>query len=253
MQTVLFRFHSGYDICLQNLMQLRRLNGDIAIYGLYGGQDKISQMPRALKEQFHTISQPFDDPFYCWKNADLTVRKWYQQVGHKISFKHLYLQEWDLLLFDSLKNVFGKLKANANYTSIHSTYKQARRTKWDWVTDNKQSQLCKIKTEIAQQVRTVNNNVSFGVMPGAIFCRNFLDQFSTVYPSSYLNDEVRLSYWSQAFKVPLLDNGLWTDTHNLIDCDGKSLSIKSITNAVLNGAKAVHSVRSLLPDNILAK
>ena len=100
---VLFRFHAHYELTHHNLKILRSFTPDAVFVGLYGGNN-LDSIPQYLKNDLDSIYRiPSDDPHWKWKNADLCVRQWFKDEGHKLSFGHLHLAEWDMLTLLDLK------------------------------------------------------------------------------------------------------------------------------------------------------
>lgn len=80
---ILFRFHRAYDVCLQNLIALKKLNPGCKIHGMYGGNDTLKSLPKELVREFTSLWRiPFDDRHYKWMNGDLCVRWWYKEKGN---------------------------------------------------------------------------------------------------------------------------------------------------------------------------
>lgn len=83
-QAIHFRFHKEFDVCLQNLNLLRRMNPDVPIHGMYGGFGGVQSLPQELIAKCDTMwALPFEDPLYNWMNGDLCTRWWFKDFGHR--------------------------------------------------------------------------------------------------------------------------------------------------------------------------
>lgn len=229
----LFRFHKSYDICLQTLRLMKKMNPDLAIYGLYGGNDDLEAIPYQLSSLMESIWKiPLDDPHYKWLNGDLCVRWWFKEYGHKLAFDHVILTEWDMIFIRPMETVLPPLEKDKNYGSIFGDYQCAKSFDWHWLFDGhyayETEELLKVlaKDSLYADLKKLN----FAVMGGAIFCRRFLERFSAMPVPSYSNDELRFCVYSAAFGIPLLDNGFYSkknrftaDTDKYTQYDGKTL------------------------------
>lgn len=249
---IVFRYHKEYDVCVQNLINLRKLNPTIAIDGLFGGDERAAALiPNDLLDLLNTNWViPFDDPYYKWKNGDLCTREWYKQFGKNLSFTHITLIEWDLHTFKPLTQIYPPLVTGYNYASIFGDYHYARKINWDWIKETsyefQQFQSSLQKSDLPFNIETL----SFGIMGGAVLCREFLDKYTEIPIPSYCNDELRFSVYSQAFGIPLRDNGLYLNPKNLFDADNKIFGMEDYNIVKENGGDMMHPLRFVIQNDL---
>ncbi|MCB1558969.1 MAG: hypothetical protein KDJ50_08630 [Alphaproteobacteria bacterium] len=245
---ILFRFHKNYEVCIQNLTIIKSLNPDIKIDGLYGGEDKIEDIPNSLKSLFDTLwTIPLDDPYYKWKNADLCVRWWYKEQGKALDFSHIIIWEWDLLALKPFEEIYPILKPDHNYATIFGDYKYAKEIDWHWISQTYFYDLECMEDSFKKKGYKFNlETLSFGLMGGTVLCRKFLENYIREHVSSYSNDELRLSVYSQAYHIPFLDNGIRSTPNNLLDANGKLFGEKEINEVLKDGGKVIHPIRELI-------
>ena len=250
---ILFRYHAHYDVCLQNIAAMRRLNPDIPIHGLYGGTDALDNIPTALTNQFASNwIIPFDDAYYKWKNGDLCARWWFKDHGKDIPFDHAYFLEWDQLFFKSLPAVYGPLEKGANYGTIFGDFEHIKKTRWYWMREQYGYQTDQLIEHLAQKGMPVDmTQLSFSIMGGAVFCREFLERYSADPVPSYSNDEVRLSFYSAAFGIPFKDNGIKRKAnkgHNIYVANNEVLTEKDVDHVIAQDGDIIHPLRIIILD-----
>jgi hypothetical protein len=137
-------------------------------------------------------------PFWKWRNGDLAIRLWYRDVGSSISFDMLHLIEWDLLLFDSLDNIYRGIPENSiGVASLLSVDEVGK----DWVWTNKEP----YKKEFTDLVSFVSSVYGVEMIPYAIqgpgLCmpRKFIEMYCTADIPEWCNDEIRIPVFSLVF------------------------------------------------------
>ncbi|MEZ0224586.1 MAG: hypothetical protein ACAH83_08540 [Alphaproteobacteria bacterium] len=244
---ILFRFHHNEQVCCQNLHILRLLNPDVAIDGMYGGPGAPPQAVVDLLDNCWTI--PLEDPHYKWKNGDLCVRWWFKQEGHKHSFSHLSLIEWDLLLLKSLAGIFGTFDANTNYASLFGDTAEAKRINWYWIREQFGYEIGRTLHHLNESGKPVDfDKLEFGIMGGCVFSRKFLEMFAAGEIRSHSNDEARFSVYSAAYGIPLKDNGLLRDPRNRFNADNQEYGESDLDAVISAGGKVIHPLRIVIPD-----
>lgn len=246
---ILFRFHRDYEICRQNLALFKAFNPDCSVHGLYGGHDALEALPTELTELFTSCWKiPLDDPLYKWKNGDLCVRWWYKEQGHRFSFDHVILLEWDLLMAAPLATVFPLLEPDTNYATIFGDYAFAQEIKWHWLVGEAwecQQILKNISETIGRQVDLTQ--LQYGIMAAATFSWSFLEAYSAIPVASYSNDELRFSIYSEALGFPLRNTGLYTHDRCRITADDYAGFTSDYIAELLSIRKTViHPQRHLL-------
>lgn len=248
---ILFRYHRAYDVCVQTLQLLRKLNPDTPIHGLYGGNDLLEDIPSELTSLLDSNwAIPIDDFYYKWKNGDLCVRWWFREKGRDISFDHAYFLEWDMLLFKPLSVIYGPLDKDTNYSTIFGDFDYARSINWYWIREQFGVETDQLLEHLAERGKAVDiKSLSFSTMGGAVFCRGFLELYSNEPVPCYSNDELRLSVYSKAFNIPLKNNFIADKARrglNLYSADG-AIYTEDDVNAVLSkNGDLIHPIRIVI-------
>lgn len=248
---VIFRYHKDFDVCIQNLKNLRRMNPDVPIDGLYGGDiAAFKDIPLELTNLLTTNwCIPVDDPFYKWKNGDLCVRWWFREIGVNLDFDYVMLIEWDLYTLKPLKDIYKNIERHVNYFTRFGDYQYAKSIDWYWINNHYKWEIENLTNALEKNNLTFEmEKLSFGLMGGSILCRKFLERLSSFPIPSYSNDEFRLSVYSQAFGIPLLDNGLRTNPSNYIDADDCPFDLNDYKRIVEKNGDVIHPVRFIIND-----
>lgn len=242
---ILYRFHKNFDVCIQNLGLLKKLNPGIPVHGMYGGNDDVSTLPPQLTGMFDTLWRiPMEDPWYKWMHGDLCARWWFKEHGHQHAFDHLYMIEWDMLFIRPLVNAYGALKADCNYGSIFGNCEQAKKDGWYWIKEQYGHALGSTLRILKGAGREVDfDNLDFAIMGGAVFCRKFMEMYAAQTVPSHSNDEARFAVYSAAFKIPLLDNTLIRDPRNRYNADNKEYSAADLDAVIAAGGNVLHPFR----------
>jgi hypothetical protein len=203
---ILFRFHTHPSLCIDRLKLLRKHNSEIKIFGLYGGlENQYGEFVKALHPYLEEIYCIRDKTtFWKWKNGDLAVRSWYQDIGNRLSFDMLHLIEWDLLFFDSINRIYSEIpKGGVGLTSLTpmETVKE-----W-WVWTNKKP----YTSEFIELLNYARDRFGYRMKPyaaqgpGMCLPRGFLEAYSSAEIPELCNDEVRIPLFSQIFGFKLYD------------------------------------------------
>lgn len=207
-RAILFRFHSQPRICRNRLELLRTFNPDVPMYGLYGGPEKnYATFEEQLSPHLRDIRQfPDRDANWKWKNGDLAVRLWYRSFGHTLAFDMLHLVEWDLLLLDSLDNLYGRIPVNGvGMTSVTRVEDIERQLLW--VSQEPFRSQWKELLRIARDLHGYSGAPLAGQGPGLCLPRPFLDCFADVDVPDLVNDEVRIPLFARILGFELFDTG----------------------------------------------
>src|SRR3989338_3624133 len=107
--SVLFWFYKEPEVCENRLQILKKHNPDLKIFGLYGGkiskageyQDKLGK----YLDDFYIFTANTDEN-WKWINGDLMILDWYEKKGRNLEWDSVTVVQWDMLVLDSLKNIF---------------------------------------------------------------------------------------------------------------------------------------------------
>jgi len=248
---ILFRFHKQFDVCLQNVWLLRKLNPAAALYGMYGGFGGAAAIPRELTEAMDGVyALPYEDPYYNWKNGDLCVRWWHKEIGHRLDFTHLCVAEWDMLYLKPMVDVFSGLAPDTNYVALSGSYTKLLAEGWPWIQGNCKGQVEALLRKLKEEERAiVIEDLSFGIFGGCVLCRKFLDLYAQKSIPSYSNDEVRLALYADLFGIPMVDSGFLHDKRNKTNADGDGGDVygaAEVDEVIARGGNIIHPVRSLI-------
>jgi len=206
---VLFTFKSDFDMCLNRIELIRKLNPHASIYGIFDGPERDLRLAR------ETLSNVLEDVYYHagrsavwrWVNQDLVIRAWYNEVGKQLDFDMLHYIESDLVLFASLEEIFsGILKGSLGLTGL--TPIDTIENKWAWTARDpfRTDWLDLIEDAIERCNYKKRPYACFGV--GSCLPRGFLDRYSSTTVPELSNNEARMPLYAQILGYELRDNGL---------------------------------------------
>lgn len=208
---VLFRFHQNRAVCQNRLDLIKRYNPGVEIHGLYGGDESLyPNVERAIGSQFSSLfCLKGKTPLWKWLHGDLAVREWYQAVGRTLSFDVVHLLEWDLVLLDSLDNIYKHVPAGAagitglvKLELIKDRWCWTRRSSW-WT-----AQWERLLTHVRKQY-LYDDEPYASQGPGLCLPRRFLELYAPAEIPPLCHDEVRLPLFLQSFGINLFDTGLY--------------------------------------------
>ena len=200
---VIFRYHKDFEVCRNHLELMRKFNPEIEIHGIFGGNEsEFVKFDVGLKDLldsnycFHGKSKR-----YKWRNGDLILVDWFKEVGNKLDFDSLVMIEWDMLVFEDLKDQY-LVEKDTFY--IPSWRDVNEKNKWWWTTaafdittfksPKKEYQKLKeqLKIEYNWEIKNISGNFGLMCIP-----KNFLEEYSKLNIHKVLNDEVRLLSYMQ--------------------------------------------------------
>lgn len=216
--------------------------------GFYGGSDGVQNIPTELKAEFDDLYViPSEDSYWKWKNADLCVRQWYKDQGHKLKFDHVHLAEWDMLtLFDLGEHAPEK---GSNSVTYCFDYAEAEEIDWFWIRDSYYEWELFKKYFKNEYGFNAFKTCKFGIMGGAYLCVEYLEKLASIYPQSINNDEVRLGCYSKLWNIPLVDNGfkkLGGQYRTADDSIYSKFTEQYLVQGINSGATVLHPVRHFL-------
>ena len=253
---IIFRFDRKVRICQNHLKLIQKLNPGVQIHGVYGGEAKdFSKYKKALSRYFEScycISEK--SPYWKWKNFDLALRDWFKDVGNRIDFDMAYVIEWDLILLDSVNNLYANVKnGELGLTNLIQLNKIDKT--WSWTTkEPHMSEWAKLYV-FAKNKFKYNQKPYACLGPGYCFPKKFLDKYSKVSVPNLVHDELRLPLFAQIFGFKTKDTGFsksWFDRgeHKYFNCMGrKHLIDKNVIYSEFlkkNGRRAFHPYRDYL-------
>ena len=133
-KAILFWFYKEAEVCLNRLEIIKQYNPDLQIFGLYGW-DKIHEQEYKNKlwkylDDFYTIES--EDTYRKWACGDLALQEWYNNQWNKLDRDSLYIVQRDILIFNSLNNIFDDYKRDQVFFSWTEILNKEIESKWSW-------------------------------------------------------------------------------------------------------------------------
>ena len=86
-RAILFRFHKDAKICESRIELLRELNPEVPIFGLGERIEGLDKLEDSGLKDIYVIDN--ESAEWKWKNGDLAIKRWFNEIGHKYSFDML--------------------------------------------------------------------------------------------------------------------------------------------------------------------
>jgi hypothetical protein len=257
----LFRYHNNPEFCKNRIELFHHYNPETPAYGLFGGNEQAfpaySEMLKGHLAGNYCLKNVSDE--WKWKNGDLAFRLWYKDYGHRLGFDVVHILEWDLVMFDTLDNLYGHIPDNAAAVTGLTRLKKVFK-KWFWTRDLKQRQ------EWDQLNRYIHSH--FGnsmtpyasVGPGLVLPRSFLEQYTQFPVPDWSNDELRIPLFLQSLGFEIYDTGFYKKWFSerewkYFNCNGFDISW-SVIKKELNkkgGRRVFHPYRQMISIPEIAK
>lgn len=210
---ILFRFHDHLLPCRNRLRILKRHNPRTPIHGLYGGPAKrAGYFARKLApwlDGFYHI--PVESSYWKRTHGDLAIRLWHRDVGHALDFAALHLLEWDLLLAESLDEIYRQVPVGAVALSAPTPLRQIQNAWW-WFT-GANPEVARFRREWNNLIRHARDQYGFTgeplacEFPGALLSREFLDRYAAAEIPEWCHDELRVPLFAAVstcrFAIPV--------------------------------------------------
>lgn len=244
-RAILFRFHKNADVCASRIKRLKQQNPNIPIHGIGENITGVQKLFKAGMESLYVITN--QSPRWKWLNGDLAVKHWYENYGNTIDFDVLHIVEWDLVLTDSLTNLYPDADTETVYLTgvIPTTIAQERG--WTAITGNR-AVLVEMVEEYAQQVWGDVSESRTCLFPGTMLPRPFLEQYASADIPEIVNDELRTTIFADSMGFTIKDTGFYNgwETDTVIshfNCKNSPVSIDEFESN--NMEDAYHPVREL--------
>lgn len=205
---ILYRYHENVDFSIDRLTVIKKLNPEVPVYGLYGGDenefDKYEAALASFFEDHYCIrSKP---GFWKWGNSDLAYRLWYKDMGHLIDFDSVVVIEWDLVFLEPIEKIYSHvMPGQLGMTGLTPLSKVEK--KWFWTRDPAQRQNWLNLLEFVKHHYNYQDSPYASLCPGVILPKQFLEQFSKLEVPELGHDELRLPLFAQVLGYELVDLG----------------------------------------------
>lgn len=235
---------------------LRRLNPDVAVYGLFGGRRALGLKHLVRLDGLYASR---GDARWSWQHGDLALAAWYRDVGRQIPFDVLHLVEWDLLLVEPLESLYASVPPDAvGLTAL--TPISALEQEWTWLRREESRREWQELLTHARDDYGYDGEPYGCVGPGPCFPRAFVEAYAAIDPPVLCNDELRLPLFAQILGFRLADTRLrssWRGEreHQLFHFRAAEIPIDTIRAELAkpDGWRAFHPVRARIdPEEILS-
>lgn len=249
---IVFRFHRSPVACKNRLQLLRLFNPDIKIYGLFGGNEmdfpKIRKKLGKDLEHIYCISGKSRE--WKWRNGDLALRLWYLDYGKDIAFDMIHFIEWDLIVLDSISQIYSHIPAEGIGLSGLIPLRDIE-NRWPWTAKEP------YRSEWHKFYSLLKDKYQYDLEPyasiaiGACLPRLFLDKYSAADIPELCNDELRVTLFGQILGFKLYDTGFykWHDKEEekYFNVEIRNIETKTIRKELkrLNGRRVFHPYRNV--------
>jgi hypothetical protein len=261
---IVFRFDRHPLVCRDRVALLRRLNPDVPVYGLYGGDRPlegaaIRAAGRAMLQLDGLWTRSPGDGHWNWQHGDLALAAWFVDIGCGLEFDVVHYLEWDLLLLASLEEVYASVPPESVGLTALTPLTEVE-DRWEWLQSAEGRQAWEGLLAHARRFWGYRGvpHASWG--PGPCFPRTFLSRFAELEVPELGHDELRLPLVAEALGFLLADTGLrrgWDSPAEDRVFNLRSVEIDPATMleelAAPGGRRAFHPVRIRVPRPILAR
>jgi len=250
---IIFRFHKHPKICENRVELLKKLNPNMPIHGIYGGEEK----------QYATFKKklgPYLNGLFCirgkdsnwkWLNFDLALRNWYKQTGKNIDFDMAHVVEWDLILCESMEKIYSNIKKNEVGVTGLTRLKKVENV-WDWTSQEPYKSRWKELLKRARREHNYSSQPYASIGPGCCLPKIFLKKYSETEVPELCHDELRIPLYSQIFGLKIKDTGFYRkwydkDEEKYFNCMDREISIATMKKELKkkNGRRAFHPFRKI--------
>ncbi len=216
---ILYWFYKELEVTRNHLELIKKTNPDLKVYGLFGGDKKDAADFRnglnGLLDDFYIC--PSDDTHWKWLEGDLALLDWYEQRGKSLEWDSIAIVQWDMLVFDSLKNVFCGLKKDQIFLSGTRLLTPDIESKWSWTKKDNlkrekegRKQYLEFKKYLSEKY-DYQDQLLCCLFIFEIFPRIFWEKFSTLPDNKLGMLEYKIPTYAKIFQIPFYekDIGVW--------------------------------------------
>jgi hypothetical protein len=254
---IIFRFDKNPDVCLNRLQILKFYNPAVPVYGIYGGnENELHRFINVLGDylcDIYTVKNRTGE--WKWKNFDLVLREWYNDAGSAIDFDMAYTNEWDLLMFGSLDEIYTGINCgDIGLTGVIPLEKLE--DNWYWMSGLAKEECFRLIYFVIKQYHYKLTPLAV-LCPGFCFPKSFLADYCKLNFPELCHDEIRIPLFAQILNYPIKDTGFFKnwftqDEPMYFNCNRQLINLQTICNELnLNGRKVFHPFRDIYPLNRL--
>jgi hypothetical protein len=206
-RSIVFRFHKAPLVCRSRIALLRELNPGVAVYGLFGGEQRALRVVGRRLLDLDGLYSSREGARWNWQHGDLVLADWYRDVGSRIPFDVVHLIEWDLLLVEPLETLYASVPQGAVGLTALTPISELEQ-EWTWL--RREENRGQWETLLARaRAEWDYDGTPYGCLgPGSCFPRSFLEAYGAIDPPSLCNDELRLPLFAQILGFPIVDTRL---------------------------------------------
>jgi hypothetical protein len=210
----LFWFYKEPDVCENRLDLLRRHNGDLAVFGLFGGE--AGEAPlfearlRGRLDDFYAA--PPADREWKWLNGDLMLLDWYERRGRDLAWDQIAVVQWDMLVLGSLKGQLPGMKPDEMFLSGLAPLDETLEWRWYWTRDPAR------RPDYLSFRQHVGAHFGFQRAPlrcffiFQVFPRAFFERYAAIPAREIGMLEYKVPTYAEIFGIPFFRRDLGIDT-----------------------------------------
>lgn len=139
-KAILFWFYKEPKICLNRLERLKKYDPNLKIFWLFGGDKSEEKIYKntlwKYLDSFYTLKS--NDSHWKWIYWDLALQEWYENIWINLERDSIFVVQWDILIFDSLNNIFKDYRKDQIFLSWTRTLDNQIESKWSRTSSKKE-------------------------------------------------------------------------------------------------------------------
>ena len=263
---ILFWFYKEFDVCRDRLLNVRKMNADVKVFALYGGDvSKSNEAQNAiidLVDDFYAYPEE-RTPKWKWKQGEQLIAAWHRDRGQYLEWDTLFIMQWDMIILSPIGELFRHLEPGHVLFSGYTPLKDVEAW-WPWGQKN-HSELIAFKNYL-------KNELSYtGELYACLFIivclpKAFLDNFIELGSPETGFLEYKMPTLANAFNIPVSNDNTfipwWAanpDTKNApwhektLNAVSESIPTSAILSELAkpNGKRIFHPVFKIIPNSII--
>lgn len=203
---ILFWFYKELDVCKNRLELLKKHNPGVKIYGLFGGKEEEAPLYQkelsSFLDDFYT--SPFTDPDWKWLHGDLVLLDWFEKKGIDLEWDSVAIVQWDMLVFDSLREQFKDIKKGEIFLSGLRELDEELENRWSWTNPDSE-----YRQDYLNFLEYVKKEYGYTKTPHPVclfilevFPREFFERYLTVENKEIGFLEYNIPIYAEIFHIP---------------------------------------------------
>jgi hypothetical protein len=209
---ILFWFYKEPAVCENRLDIVARHNGDLPIYGLFGGPPgeaaAFEARLGARLDDFYAA--PPGDPQWKWLNGDLMLLDWYERRGRSLVWEQVAIVQWDMLVLGGLRDQFPGLQPGQMSLPHLRRLSEADEAAWYW-TSGRRGDYLQFRQHIRETRGYDQQPFGCGFM-FAIIPRAFFEHYGAVAGKEIGFLEYKLPTYADLFGIPFYEKDFGVGT-----------------------------------------